>query len=444
MSMRVSGNNSYNYENMYQMMRTLQASQTARASRMNQGQAVAPINRVPRVSSGSNAVQYSDTLKYVQSYGTGMADVKLSASRLQSGNRSGVFAGVSMQSSDNSVAKVDRAFRPRQGTDIGIEVQSLAQAQQNRSQAVAAGERASADSSMDFEVTGAGGRGLRVNVSNTTAEGTQKTNEQMLNEAAQQINSSRGLGVQASVLKEDGKVSLVMSAEKTGESSRFAVQGNMGAAAGAEEAVTQGQNAQYTVTQNGRSTNRESESNQISLDYGRIEATLTGTGSSQVRAGTDTDEVVSAVKDLVDSYNSATDLLRANSDRGQGTRRQYESFSRDIADEKTLKAVGLSYDKSGRLQMDETALRKALNDDFEGTREILGGQNGIADRAAQRADSATAASSGSLVDQDISTRTDRSQESVFSSFRYLANFAGSGPYSLGNYYTVGLMLNTLG
>ena len=85
MSMRVSGNNSYNYENMYQMMRTLQASQTARASRMNQGQAVAPINRVPRVSSGSNAVQYSDTLKYVQAYGKGMADVKLSASRLQSG-----------------------------------------------------------------------------------------------------------------------------------------------------------------------------------------------------------------------------------------------------------------------------------------------------------------------------------------------------------------------
>ena len=87
---------------------------------MNQGQAVAPINRVPRVSSGSNAVQYSDTLKYVQAYGKGMADVKLSASRLQSGNRSGVFAGVSMSSSDDSVAKVDQAFRPRQGTDIGV------------------------------------------------------------------------------------------------------------------------------------------------------------------------------------------------------------------------------------------------------------------------------------------------------------------------------------
>ena len=218
----------------------------------------------------------------------------------------------------------------------------------------------------------------------------------------------------------------------------------MGAAAGAETSTVQGQNAQYTVTQNGRSTNRSSESNQISLDYGRIDATLTGTGKTEIKAGTDNDEVVSAVKDLVDSYNNATDLLRTNASRGRGSKLQYESFSRGLADEKTLNAVGLSYDKSGKLQMDETALRKALTDDFEGTKELLGGQHGIADRVSQRVDTATATSSGSLVDQDISMRMDRSQESVFSSFRYLAGFAGSGPYSLGNYYTVGLMLNTRG
>lgn len=444
MSMRVSGNNSFNYESMYQMMRTLQASRTASASRMNQGQAVAPINRVPRVNSGSGSVQYSDTLKYVQSYGKNMADVKLSASRLQEGNRSGVFSAVSMQSEDASVAKVDKTFRPREGTEIGLEVQSLAQAQQNRSQAVTAGEKAAEGSEMDFEVTSARGRSIRVNVSNTMADGAQKTNEQMLQEAAQQINSRRGLGVQASVAKEDGKVSLVLTSEKTGESNGFSVQGQMGTASGAEESAVQGQNAQYTVTQNGRSTNRVSESNQISLDYGRIDATLTGTGKTEIKAGTDTDEVVAAVKDLVDSYNNATDLLQANAGRGRGSKLQYESFSREIAGEKTLNAVGLSYDKSGRLQMDETALRKALTDDFEGTRELLGGQHGIADRVSQRVDTATATSSGSLVDQDISTRMDRSQESVFSSFRYLAGFAGSGPYSLGNYYTVGLMLNTLG
>ena len=96
------------------------------------------------------------------------------------------------------------------------------------------------------------------------------------------------------------------------------------------------------------------------------------------------------------------------------------------------------------MQVDEKALKKALTDDFEGTKDILGGQFGIADRISQRADSAISTSSGRLVDQDISSRMDRNQEDVFSSFRYLDNFSGSGPYSMGNYYAVGLMLNTLG
>ena len=265
-----------------------------------------------------------------------------------------------MQSEDSSVAKVDKTFRPREGTEIGVEVQSLAQAQQNRGQSLVASEKAAEGSGMDFEVTSARGRSIRVDVSDKMADGTQKTNEQMVQEAAQQINSSRGLGVQASVAKEDGKISLVLTSEKTGESNGFSVQGQMGAAAGVETSTVQGQNAQYTVTQNGRSTNRSSESNQISLDYGRIDATLTGTGKTEIKAGTDNDEVVSAVKDLVDSYNNATDLLRTNASRGRGSKLQYESFSRGLADEKTLNAVGLSYDKSGKLQMDETALRKAL------------------------------------------------------------------------------------
>ncbi len=441
MSLRVSGNNYSNYQSMYQTLRTLQASRTAAAARTNQSQAVAPINRVPRVKPGS--VQYADTLKFVQNYGKGMADVKMNASKLQSGNSSGVFSGVDIQSSDASVATVDKTFRPRKGTEIGLEVQSLAQAQQNQSQATDAAEKAADGSSMDFEVTSARGRSVRVNVSDTAADGSKKTNEQMLQEAAQQINSSR-TGIQASVAKEDGKVSLVLSSEKTGESNRFTVQGQMGAAEGAQDVAVEGQNAQYRVTQNGNTVSRSSESNQISLDYGRVEATLTGKGSAQVSAGVDSDQVVSAVKDLAASYNEATDLLKANASRGRGTRDQYDSFSRDIADERTLKAVGLSYDKSGKLQVDETALKKALNDDFEGTKELLGGQFGIADRISQRVDSAIATSSGRLVDQDISAGMDRNQESVFSSFRYLSNFSGTGPYSLGNYYTVGLLMNTLG
>ncbi len=440
MSLRVSGNNYSNYQNMYQMMQTLQSARTAQSSRI--GQAVSPISRVPRVKTSS--VNYTDTLKFVQNYGKGMSDVKLSAAKLQSGNASNVFSSVDMKSSDSSVARVDKTFRPKEGTEIGLEVQSLAAAQQNRSQAVDGGQKAEDGSSMNFQITSSNGRSVQVNVSDTAADGTKRTNEQMYQDAAQQINSRRNLGVKASVANEDGKISLVLSSEKTGESNGFTVQGETGAASGIQNVAAEGQNARYTVTQNGQTTSRTSESNKISLDYGRIDATLTGTGSAQIKAGADTDKIVSAVKDMVNQYNEATDLLKSNAGRGRGTQAQYESFSRPVASDSTLKAVGIRYDKSGRMQVDESALKEALSKDFEGTKEIIGGQFGIADKIAQKADSAMATSSGRLVDQDVSARMDRSQENTFSSFRFLSNFAGSGPYSLGNYYTVGLMLNTRG
>lgn len=440
MSLRVSGNNYSNYQNMYQMMQTLQSARTAQSSRI--GQAVSPISRVPRVKTSS--VNYTDTLKFVQNYGKGMSDVKLSAAKLQSGNASNVFSSVDMKSSDSSVARVDKTFRPKEGTEIGLEVQSLASAQQNRSQAVDGGQKAEDGSSMNFQITSSNGRSVQVNVSDTAADGTKRTNEQMYQDAAQQINSRRNLGVKASVTNEDGKISLVLSSEKTGESNGFTVQGETGAASGIQNVAAEGQNARYTVTQNGQTTSRTSESNKISLDYGRIDATLTGTGSAQIKAGADTDKIVSAVKDMVNQYNEATDLLKSNAGRGRGTQAQYESFSRPVASDSTLKAVGIRYDKSGRMQVDESALKEALSKDFEGTKEIIGGQFGIADKIAQKADSAMATSSGRLVDQDVSARMDRSQENTFSSFRFLSNFAGSGPYSLGNYYTVGLMLNTRG
>ncbi len=440
MSLRVSGNNSLNIQSLYQMMGTLQAAQRANVAKLNQS--VNPVSKVSRKQSGS--AQYTDTLKYVQEYGKDMSELKLSASKLQMGSSSNVFSSIDMKSSDSSVVQVDKAFRPKEGTSISLEVEALAQAQQNKSQSVNASDKAADGSSMNFEVASARGRSVQVNVSEVNRDGSKKTNEQMYQEAADQINSSRSLGVSASVAKENGKVSLVLTSQKTGESNGFQVQGQMGSAAGAETAAVQGENARYTVTQDGKTSSRTSESNRISLDYGRVDATLKGTGSVQVNAGVDSEKIVSAVKDLAKNYNNTTDLLKENAARGRGTQDQYNSFSRPIADDRTLKAVGIRYDKSGRMQVDEKALRKALTDDFEGTKDILGGQFGLADRVAQRADSAMSTSSGRLVEEDVSSRMDRNQEDVFSSFRYLSDFSGSGPYSLGNYFTVGLMLNTLG
>lgn len=256
MSLRISGNNSLNTQGMYQMLRTLQAAQRANVAKLNQS--VEPISRVSRKPSGS--AQYTDTLKFVQEYGKDMSDVKLSASKLQSGNPSNVFSNTNMQSSDSSVVQIDQAFRPKEGTSISLQVESLAQAQQNKSQSVNASDKAADGSSMNFQVASANGRNIQVNVSDVNQDGTKKTNEQMYQEAADQINSSRNSGVSASVAKENGKVSLVLTSQKTGESNGFTVQGQMGAASGAEAAAVEGENAKYTVTQNGKTTPRDRKS----------------------------------------------------------------------------------------------------------------------------------------------------------------------------------------
>ena len=200
----------------------------------------------------------------------------------------------------------------------------------------------------------------------------------------------------------------------------------------------------YTVTGNGTARTLRSDSNKISLDYGRIEAELKGTGEARVYTGIDEDTVVFAVEDLVKSYNEVSGLLKDNGDRGTGAASHLASFGRGMADAKTLKAVGITYNKDGKLELDKDTLKNALETDLEGTKSLLGGQFGMAEKAARRAESALSDPVQRIVDSDLAAVVSkREQETSSANFRYLSNFARSGPYNMTNFYTVGLLFNTL-
>lgn len=431
----ISGNSNYSYQNMLNLMRL------SSMSKLNSSSAVNPIERVSKTTSKTSA--YADVTSFLKDYQSELTKLESAASKLQGGNRQNVFTDYEVASSDENVATAKKVYGLKAGTDITLDVQATAQAQKNASTSHYSQEEVEAGADMNLQIATSSGS-YNISVSSRNENGTQKTYDQMYKEAASAINANSGSGVKASVENVDGRVSLVLTSDKTGASNGFTVSGDMGAAQGLSNAAVQARDAEYTVTQDGFTQTLRSETNTISLDYGRVEAELKGEGQSKIYTGVDTDKVASAVQDLVDSYNSVTSLLNKNADRGVGATAHMQSFNRGMADEKTLEAIGITYDKDGKMVLDKEKLTSALEEDFEWTQSAISGQFGIAQKAAQKAESALSDSVQRVVSDDLASASKQSQSfSSSDSFQYFSNFARSGPYNLGNYYTVGMLLNTL-
>lgn len=194
------------------------------------------------------------------------------------------------------------------------------------------------------------------------------------------------------------------------------------------------------MTENGRTTYHASDTNSIGLDLGRIGVQLKDTGSVQISTAPDTKKIVSGVEDLVKSYNSAIELLNANSGRGSGVERQLRNLLMGIAPEKSLDLIGISTNKDGTLKVNTETLTKKLNEDPTLTREIISGANGMASRAYNKATGGLEANSVSLVNNDLKSAE---IDSVTNEFNFMNMFARSGAYNMNNYYALGLMVNYL-
>lgn len=189
--------------------------------------------------------------------------------------------------------------------------------------------------------------------------------------------------------------------------------------------------------------------------------------AAQAKVDKAREDIVSAVSDFADKYNSTISFLKSNSNRGAGVARQQASLERALPTEGALKTLGMKVNTSGSLELDKDALNKALTDGrYNSVKETMGGTYGIAQRMGSRASNildssidtvagASKSSSTSSADSTSSKNTANSKNSVnnllsssnddsmsayFTSF---ASFAKSGAYNLSNYYAVGMLLNTL-
>ena len=172
------------------------------------------------------------------------------------------------------------------------------------------------------------------------------------------------------------------------------------------------------------------------------------------------DDVVSSMKDFVDNLNSAISYLKKNTGAGSGVSAQLDSLKRMIPSEKTLKAMGISYNTDGTLKLDEDAFRENLQKDPSFTNELVGGQYGLAERVGSKATKVLDSSVDKIVGGNGSTNSSESTSKTPSnsaassttfpgskgnmsdSFMQFASFARGGAYNLSNYYAVS-MLNIL-
>lgn len=167
------------------------------------------------------------------------------------------------------------------------------------------------------------------------------------------------------------------------------------------------------------------------------------------------DDVVSSMKDFVGKLNNALSYLKANSGLGSGVTNQHDSLERSIPSEKTLAALGISYNSDGKLVLDEETFREKLQEDPEEVKGLVGGQYGMAERVGSKATYTLDSSVDKIVGKEKAAEASKessgsSNSSALSgskgmmsdSFLQFASFARGGAYNLSNYYAVS-MLNIL-
>lgn len=414
---------------------------TSRISSLHNTQLQQAMQKISRSSavSNSNVTRYMDksSSDFLKTYNSSMSSLMTSASKLRTANNS-VWNSTKISASDEAVMDVEQKYRMSSNDTYEVNVKQLAAGQVNSTNSVAAGETAKAD--VAITISSAKHVPTVFEVKAQDDAGNFKTNEQMYKEMADAINES-GMGVKAEVSTKDGNVQLTLTSEKTGEANAFKVEGSFAEETGLNKVSTEAQDAKYTVSKNGRQAQEyTAEENTVSMDFGRMSATLKKEGKTTLEVGVDNDKVISAVKDVVESYNSAITMLQDNFDRGYGVERQLGNMLRMGVSERSLEKVGIKQDAEGQLHLDEAKLTESLKKNPGLTKELLGGSFSLAQSVFEDGRQGLNQSGASLIQNDL----DQAMENNLSDpFNLMGLYSRSGAYTMTNFYAIGNFVNML-
>jgi flagellar hook-associated protein 2 len=232
-------------------------------------------------------------------------------------------------------------------------------------------------------LVGAGDFTITIDGTDHTVTATADTTVAQL---AASINSLDA-GVSASVISVDGtNYKLLLSADNTGDANVFTTSGNVGSL-GTMDIIQQGLDAEITIGSGASALTLSRSTNTITdlLPGVSIELSETTTSAVTVATQRDTEAAATAITELITEVNTTlttiADLTRYSPESdtsgplaGNGTARSLALDLRSAisgfvnsgsSDYAVASSIGISLNRQGTFDIDETKLRAALDDDFD-------------------------------------------------------------------------------
>lgn len=260
-------------------------------------------------------------------------------------------------------------------------------------------------------------------------------------------------GVTASLVRTDGKVTLMLSSDQTGEKNAIQIDTsgmtNNSTIFDATDNISDAQDAKFKL---GNSANElTSSSNTLSNLVDGVSIQLTGTTEANkpliITVDTDTTGTQEQVQAFIDAYNGLKDTLKSLTSSGSGGSGRgafagdatMSSLSSELSNmlrgtfgEQDMTKFGITADKDGKLSLDSEKLNDQLKNDPQSVTDFFNGDKGLLKTMDKSLDKYLSSTSGLLKgradtldrqQKDIDDKTAKIQTRYDNSYnRYLKQF----------------------
>ncbi len=305
-----------------------------------------------------------------------VTNLSLLADRLAVTDTNSVFNNRTAQSSDSGVltATAWDSFSPGTGAaeaTYDISVSQLARGQENTGTALAGSDQSAVEAGVNVFTITVEEQDYVLDITVAADD----TNGDILYEISRVINE-RVSGLSAEMTDDEGTVSLNLTSDATGAEAAFTVSdisGNAVAATGIDNVSVEAADAVYSVD----GASLVSEANSVYLDDGAVQVNLYGTGDATLEVGPDETAVYNAVTSMANGINSYIDFYNDNSD--YLSEDLLTSLNSVLNDQKSdLASIGITLNSEGYLQIDESTLTSAVNNNPSAVENIFSSFDGFA------------------------------------------------------------------
>ena len=209
-------------------------------------------------------------------------------------------------------------------------------------------------------------------------------------------NSSDNPGVRASLVRTDGKLSLLLNGKETGSANAFTVNASTVSVLdnASQSVLTTAQDAIVQLGSSATPATITSASNKLTGVIGGVTLQLTKAQEASaapvtVTVAEDTSAITGSVQEFVDGYNTLMKSLKSLSSNGdtkgnlagdsmvKNLMSQMRSSLRELPSGITLTSLGIKSDKEGLLSLDSAALKSSIENDPELLSKALTGTAGM-------------------------------------------------------------------